>query len=135
MGRISIAVRSYSVFCPLFTVFLLICIGATGIVYAQERTEITADYRDIPDMEPPVIDGELNDPVWQYATQGRAPASSWNVRSNPNFPSTIPCRRGRLTASKETTGRKTTRTPHFWYGRCRMMNICMWPSRRWITIL
>lgn len=98
MDRQSIAVRSYFI---LLFAFLLVCMGVPGTIQAQDRTEITSYYPHIPDMEAPVIDGELNDPVWQYATQGRAPASSWTVRSNPNFDVDDPVQTGALDGQRD----------------------------------
>lgn len=81
-------------------VALLCCAGFVNMAGAQERTEITSDISHIPDAVPPVIDGDLTDPIWQYATQGRATASSWNVRSNVNFPIDDPMQTGAIAGQR-----------------------------------
>jgi len=70
---------------------LLVFVGCLCFIHttgAQDRTEIAAYIPHIPDAQPPVIDGILDDPVWEYTTQGRMSqnASGWFIRCNPNFP-------------------------------------------------
>jgi len=98
----------------LSSILLFILLGGAGFINpagAQDRTEIAAYIPHIPDVDPPVIDGVLDDPVWEYATQGRASQNStgWFVRSNPNYPVDDPMQTGVL-ASQRNGDRPTDDT-------------------------
>ena len=79
---------------PCAMAVLMIAVTAPGSFAQPVKTEITADLTHIPDLEPPVIDGMLDDEVWQYATQGRAPAGSWRVSINPDYDADDPVQPG-----------------------------------------
>lgn len=85
----------------LFSTVLLAFIACfINISGAQDRTEITGYIPDIPDAQPPVIDGIFDDPVWDNATQGRlSPTSTnsgWFVRIHPDFAVDDPVQTGAI---------------------------------------
>ncbi|RJP20860.1 MAG: hypothetical protein C4527_24445 [Candidatus Omnitrophota bacterium] len=84
------------VFRSILLVFFGMCMAISGMT--QERTEIAAYIPHIPNLQPPVIDGILNDPVWEYSTQGRVSqmSSGWRVRINPNFDVDDPVQTGTI---------------------------------------
>lgn len=89
---------------PFLTLIICIsCIGLSSFSVAQDKTEITAYINHIPDLEPPIIDGFLDDPVWEYTTQGRVSQNSdgWYVRSNPNYPVDDPVQTGVLSGQRD----------------------------------
>ncbi len=68
-------------------------------VAAQDapKTEFAADIRHYEGVEPPVIDGFLDDDAWQYPTQGRLANNyngSWRVMFNPDLADDDPAQPG-----------------------------------------
>jgi len=49
------------------------------------RTEITTALSDFRDVDPPVIDGYTDDPVWQYPPQGRVPDAAGRWLESPDL--------------------------------------------------
>ncbi len=95
--------RMRSIFISQLALFILLGMCMIGSTLAQERTEIAAYIPHIPDLEPPIIDGFLDDEVWEYATQGRPSqnSSGWRVRINPNFDVDDPVQTGVIDGQRD----------------------------------
>ncbi len=69
-----------------------------GLALAQDRTEIINYLKHVPGVEPPVIDGVIDDAAWNYSSQGRATtgAGSWRVLIHPDYPIDSPVQLGAI---------------------------------------
>ena len=86
-----------------FMVPLIMFVCVCGIAFAQDRTEVAAYIPHVPGIDPPVIDGFLDDEAWEYATQGRASSTSsgWYVRINPDFDVDDPVQPGSIDGRRD----------------------------------
>lgn len=82
---------------------IILCFSHVNGAVAQNRTEIANYILDIPDMDPPIIDGILDDPIWDYSSQGRVSQnnSGWHVRINPDFAVDDPVQTGTISGQRD----------------------------------
>ena len=96
------AMKSTSVNVFMIFMFFVVLLNITGIAFSQDKTEIAAYIKHVPDIAPPVIDGVLDDEAWNYATQGRPSQGQggWRVRIHPDYPIDSPVQPGVIDAGK-----------------------------------
>ncbi len=91
-----------------FILGVLIIIGLTGSTQEfPPRTQYVPHVGDIEGLEPPVIDGIVDDPAWLHSGQGRGPNQSFNhnnmiVKIFPQLPADDPTQPGVLVGGELT---------------------------------